>query len=301
MKNKTVVEFGWSLDEPKELQAFFPEIEAQDGFMECYAHIGQHSYCCTAFYQEATPATEEEYKDLLKELEDIGYDLEVKELHSSEEKDSDIDSYEDAEKEVDEFMESKKTKSNKKSLKENTPNFRDPADGFPLLVTGMDEDEDEYLLEDTIDLAKDLIDDLSVETTTLYAIELRDGYYQGVQIDIQEDLDKEYLLEGSDLDFLIESVRFSELTCKTSHNAVKNLEKNIKELEDSEIEYQFRKDCEEEGVLVKDVIKEEWELAYKNAKEEIFEMFEKLEDGGWFKLGIDARFSNGETWYSKIK
>lgn len=38
-----------------------------------YAHVGQHSVCCTNYFNECEPATEEQYIPLLNELVDIGY------------------------------------------------------------------------------------------------------------------------------------------------------------------------------------------------------------------------------------
>lgn len=43
----------------------------------CYAHVGQHSTCHTDYFMECEPATEEQYRDLKEELENIGYNLTV--------------------------------------------------------------------------------------------------------------------------------------------------------------------------------------------------------------------------------
>jgi 2-iminoacetate synthase ThiH len=57
-----------------EIMAFFPDT-LQDGKMECYAHIGQHSQADILYYwKETKPATEEEYKELQRELISVGYD-----------------------------------------------------------------------------------------------------------------------------------------------------------------------------------------------------------------------------------
>ncbi len=58
-----------------EITAVFPSMpEDYEGrFMTCYAHVGQHSGCCKAWYLDGLPATPEEYADLLQELNDVGY------------------------------------------------------------------------------------------------------------------------------------------------------------------------------------------------------------------------------------
>jgi hypothetical protein len=48
------------------------------GEATCYCHIGQHSRCHIAWYFRTKPASAERYKSLKKELEDIGYKLDVK-------------------------------------------------------------------------------------------------------------------------------------------------------------------------------------------------------------------------------
>lgn len=53
--------------------AVFPTTNESVG-CECYSHIGQHSEICRGYYnQDTKPATESEYKPLLKELHFIGY------------------------------------------------------------------------------------------------------------------------------------------------------------------------------------------------------------------------------------
>lgn len=60
-----------------EVTAVFPyEVETPNDIM-CYAHIGQHSVCCWNFNYMSKPATPEQYADLYKELEQIGYKLKV--------------------------------------------------------------------------------------------------------------------------------------------------------------------------------------------------------------------------------
>lgn len=44
----------------------------------CYAHIGQHSSASLAYvYGSTRPAKESEYRDLLSELQSIGYDVTI--------------------------------------------------------------------------------------------------------------------------------------------------------------------------------------------------------------------------------
>ena len=42
---------------------------------DCYAHIGQHSSCHIDYANKCKEATKEQYLDLAKELESIGYNL----------------------------------------------------------------------------------------------------------------------------------------------------------------------------------------------------------------------------------
>ena len=55
--------------EKDEVLAVFPDIiETSDGFVRCYAHLGQHSNCDLDYVRKLEPATEEEYESLLREL-----------------------------------------------------------------------------------------------------------------------------------------------------------------------------------------------------------------------------------------
>lgn len=56
--------------------AVFPTLPAdiRGDQMTCYAHIGQHSGCSAEWYQTTRAAKPDEYRDLLKELQAIGYD-----------------------------------------------------------------------------------------------------------------------------------------------------------------------------------------------------------------------------------
>lgn len=48
-----------------------------NGMQTCYCHIGQHSECSPEYVKECKLATPEQYADLKKELESIGYKLKV--------------------------------------------------------------------------------------------------------------------------------------------------------------------------------------------------------------------------------
>lgn len=63
-------------EEEEEVLAVFPDIvETTEGFVRCYAHMGQHSYCDLDYVKTLEAATEEEYASLLRELEQVaGYD-----------------------------------------------------------------------------------------------------------------------------------------------------------------------------------------------------------------------------------
>jgi hypothetical protein len=45
-------------------------------FIDCYAHVGQHSNACKSFLRRKL-ATKEEYLPLLRELESLGYIVSV--------------------------------------------------------------------------------------------------------------------------------------------------------------------------------------------------------------------------------
>lgn len=64
---------------PCNVFAFFPKNVYSDNskMFDCYAHIGQHSSCHIDYAKECKQATQEQYADLLKELESIGYNLNV--------------------------------------------------------------------------------------------------------------------------------------------------------------------------------------------------------------------------------
>ena len=79
METKTIVVF---LIEKKsnDVFAFFPKEDYyhySSNTKTCYAHIGQHSACSMEYAKECKLATKNEYKDLQKELESIGYNLDI--------------------------------------------------------------------------------------------------------------------------------------------------------------------------------------------------------------------------------
>jgi len=59
--------------------AFFPneKYNSESGLCTSYAHIGQHSACHIDYANECEAATKEQYEALKKELESIGYELEI--------------------------------------------------------------------------------------------------------------------------------------------------------------------------------------------------------------------------------
>jgi hypothetical protein len=61
--------------------AVFPFTRYNNGYrtdlVTCYSHVGQHSYCAKEFYKPLRKAKKSEYMDLLRELEQIGYKLDV--------------------------------------------------------------------------------------------------------------------------------------------------------------------------------------------------------------------------------
>jgi len=65
-----------------EVLAIFPdnlyneELYGKD-FVDSYMHIGQHSSCSIDLLHELPDASEDQYKDLKAELEEIGYNLEL--------------------------------------------------------------------------------------------------------------------------------------------------------------------------------------------------------------------------------
>lgn len=64
--------------------AFFPEDRYTNNHnndhFESYAHVGQHSPCQLAYAKACELATPEQYNDLKRELEGLGYNLEITSL-----------------------------------------------------------------------------------------------------------------------------------------------------------------------------------------------------------------------------
>jgi hypothetical protein len=65
-----------------EVIAIFPnnlysEVLYGNKVVDCYMHIGQHSSCDIEFAKGLKDASEEQYKDLKNELEEIGYNLDL--------------------------------------------------------------------------------------------------------------------------------------------------------------------------------------------------------------------------------
>ena len=75
-KHKTDVKF---LVNENDLFAFFPNENYDNGNLlkSAYSHIGQHSACCEDYAEASRPATQSERKDLITELQSIGYNLNI--------------------------------------------------------------------------------------------------------------------------------------------------------------------------------------------------------------------------------
>jgi len=74
----TKVKFLIEHDESGDVFAFFPYVIADNnGNKMSYSHIGQHSACHPDYAIKCKTAPKEDYQPLLRELESIGYTLEV--------------------------------------------------------------------------------------------------------------------------------------------------------------------------------------------------------------------------------
>ena len=61
-----------------EILAIFPHTKHNKSLVLCYAHSDQHSGAdYNGVVYHSRPATEKEYQDLKKELENIGYSLKI--------------------------------------------------------------------------------------------------------------------------------------------------------------------------------------------------------------------------------
>ena len=85
-KHKTNVKFLKAVIVPAEADeqpfteiiAYFPDkVFDSKGNKTCYAHVGQHSAICVEFADACKLATQNEYKELQIELEELGYNLNV--------------------------------------------------------------------------------------------------------------------------------------------------------------------------------------------------------------------------------
>lgn len=75
----TLVKFRYN-EKNQDLFAYFPQLhpnENRPNLVTCYSHIGQHSQMNLLYAKESRPATYAEYRDLLMELESIGYNLKI--------------------------------------------------------------------------------------------------------------------------------------------------------------------------------------------------------------------------------
>lgn len=84
-QDKEITKVVFLMDKPDEeppydVYAFFPEEmytnNSHSTFMS-YAHLGQHSACNIQYAKACKLATPEQYNDLKRELEGIGYNLEI--------------------------------------------------------------------------------------------------------------------------------------------------------------------------------------------------------------------------------
>lgn len=58
--------------------AVFPTLPADaSGMLTCYAHVGQHGACSQDWLRTTRPAAPDEYRDLLRELDGLGYHVRV--------------------------------------------------------------------------------------------------------------------------------------------------------------------------------------------------------------------------------
>jgi len=76
MKTKTIFR---KFKDTGEIIALFPEIPHDVNGFTCssYMHVGQHGASSLGLHDVSKPATPEEYAPLQRELESIGYDLQI--------------------------------------------------------------------------------------------------------------------------------------------------------------------------------------------------------------------------------
>ena len=220
----------------------------------------------------------------------------------------------DARRKADMIEKSRRTLKGR-SMREGTGNFRSPDGPFDLvayIIEDEDEDDYDYAVSDeykeAADYARDLIDDLSSGANYYYTVTVKGGYYNGIQIDIAENEDPQYALDG-DMKYFgrlsnetLNSFEYQEVIDLTV------LPKNKREfLEDfaegdysSEEKDDLAKAFEKKfGISMIDVVKGMLEKQKEKFEKEINDMLDKLIGYGWMRLGVFARFNNGETWYNK--
>lgn len=76
---KTAVIFLIERDSKNEVFAFFPN-EYENFLLSlhlCYSHVEQHSSCHILYANECKRASKRQYTPLLKELQSMGYNLEI--------------------------------------------------------------------------------------------------------------------------------------------------------------------------------------------------------------------------------
>lgn len=74
MKTKVVFR---KFAEDDDVIALFPEIPHDDKFIQSYMRVGQHGPASHKLISQLAPADEWEYKPLMRELERIGYQLQI--------------------------------------------------------------------------------------------------------------------------------------------------------------------------------------------------------------------------------
>ena len=76
-KDKDVTEVQFRKFKDGDVIAVFPYQISSQNFVGSYMHVGQHSDCAWDINYNTTAAKPSEYKDLLKELKSIGYNIKV--------------------------------------------------------------------------------------------------------------------------------------------------------------------------------------------------------------------------------
>lgn len=69
-----------------EVIAIFPEELGNSNYWTCnsYMHVGQHGACDPEIISTTRPASPKEYESLKAELENIGYNLDIKKRYSND-------------------------------------------------------------------------------------------------------------------------------------------------------------------------------------------------------------------------